>query len=61
MSDQNGGRRHPRYKPELREEAVRLYRELQSVRKVGEQMELSHTRVYALLIEAGELPREAKS
>lgn len=46
------------YRPELREQAVRLYRELHSVRRVAAAMGVSTRRAWEYLIDAGELPRK---
>lgn len=50
--------RDPRYRPELRERAVRLYRELHSIRRVGAAMGVSSRRAWDLLVDAGELPKK---
>lgn len=45
--------RDPRYQPEKREQAAKLYKAGHSTAEVAETMGLSRTRVLDLLIEAG--------
>lgn len=45
--------RDPRYRPELRERAVKLYEAGQSIRQIAGEMRLSATRVHTILKDAG--------